>query len=819
MTISGAGRVSAGRGRCVRFALLSAVALTVPLLSSTAVAQPDTRAIQSVVSDANAAYLTLANGTLRIEPCEQNVVRITFAPEKQLPDLSNPWMLDAACHTVPFSTRQTNDSVDILTAELTVSVGETSGSVRFATVAGATLLGEMEYPWPRKMTSVTTHGETTQRASIWFGLTPDEHFYGLGQHQNGILNQRNLEMQLSQDNTNISVPFFLSSKGYGVLWNNGSVTRWNNRFQPVLNIESDVASAVDYYFVYGPDFDRIIAEYRTLTGAAPLFPRWAYGFWQSKLAYSSQAEIEDIAARYRGLGLPLDAIVLDAGWESVFGSRVFTPRFPDPRAMVQTLHKEHVHLMISIWPTFQPGTANFDAMQKNGFFVTGGVDRIPPYYPGTQLYDAFNPGARQLYWQQVKDSLYDLGIDAFWMDSTEPSDMYGEEHGPMLEGAATALGNGSKYANIYPLMTTQAIYDGQRATTNQKRVFTLTRSAFLGMQRNAAAVWSGDIATNFDTLRREIPAGLNFSLSGFPYWTTDIGGFLGGDTGNPAYRELFVRWFQYGSFCPIFRVHGTRTNNENELWSDGEPAQSILALYDRLRYRMLPYIYTLAARTTFEGYTPMRALAFDFRTDGAALSISNEFMLGPSLLAAPVTEAGAAARDVYLPAGTDWYDFWTGQRAHGGRTVSRATPLAVMPVYVRAGSILPLGPEIEYADEKPADPIELRIYPGSDGGFRLYEDDGTSYDYERGAHAWIPIQWDDANRTLTIGARQGQFPGMLAARVFKVVLVSPEHGIGEGPSTGKTVVYSGATLQICIPLREPRRLRRRSVTVGARRAR
>jgi alpha-D-xyloside xylohydrolase len=332
-------------------------------------------------------------------------------------------------------------------------------------------------------------------------------------------------------------------------------------------------------------------------------------------------------------------------------------------------------------------------------------------------------------------------------------------------------------------------------------------------------VWSGDIATNFDTLRREIPAGLNFSLSGFPYWTTDIGGFLGGDTGNPAYRELFVRWFQYGSFCPIFRVHGTRTNNENELWSDGEPAQSILALYDRLRYRMLPYIYTLAARTTFEGYTPMRALAFDFRTDGAALSISNEFMLGPSLLAAPVTEAGAAARDVYLPAGTDWYDFWTGQRAHGGRTVSRATPLAVMPVYVRAGSILPLGPEIEYADEKPADPIELRIYPGSDGGFRLYEDDGTSYDYERGAHAWIPIQWDDANRTLTIGARQGQFPGMLAARVFKVVLVSPEHGIGEGPSTGKTVVYSGATLQICIPLREPRRLRRRSVTVGARRAR
>jgi alpha-D-xyloside xylohydrolase len=815
----GNGPVSAGRDRCVRFAFLSAAVLTVSLLASTAAAQLDKPAIKSVESEASAAYLTLVNGTLRIQPCAPNVVRITFAPQKTLPDLSNPWILKDTCPTVPFSTRQTNDSVDILTAELTVSVDETSGAVRFATVAGYTLLGEMTYPWPRKIDPVTTDGEATERASVWFGLTPEEHFYGLGQHQNGILNQRNLEMQLSQDNTNISVPFFLSSKGYGVLWNNGSVTRWNNRFQPELNIQSDVSSAVDYYFMYGPDFDRIIGNYRTLTGAAPLFPRWAYGFWQSKLAYSSQAEIEDIAARYRSLGLPLDAIVLDAGWESVFGSRVFTPRFPDPRTMMQTLHDEHVRLMISIWPTFQPGSVSFDAMQKNGFFVTGGVDRIPAYYPGTQLYDAFNPAARQLYWQQVKDSLYDLGVDAFWMDSTEPSDMYGEEHGPMLAGATTALGDGSKYANIFPLMTTQAIYDGQRATTDQQRVFTLTRSSFLGMQRNAAAAWSGDIATNFDTLRREIPAGLNYSLSGFPYWTTDIGGFLGGDTSNPDYRELFVRWFQYGSFCPIFRVHGTRTNNENELWSDGNADQTILALYDRLRYRMLPYIYTLAARTTFEGYTPMRALAFDFRTDDTALSISNEFMLGPALLAAPVTKAGAAARDVYLPGDADWYDFWTGQLVHGGQTVSRATPLAVMPVYVRAGSILPLGPEIEYASEKPADPIELRIYPGRDGSFRLYEDDGTTYSYEKGAYAWIPMQWNDSARTLVIGARQGQFTGMLAARMFKIVLVSPGQGVGEGPSTGKTVVYSGAALEVRLPAQKPIALKRRPAIVPAHAAR
>ncbi|HEY1498454.1 MAG TPA: TIM-barrel domain-containing protein [Acidobacteriaceae bacterium] len=813
MTIFFAGVVRAGLDSISRLALLLTLALLWLFFPLAALAQSDTAvsttvqspaaAVQSVESDTNAVSIVLANGLLRIQPCAASVAHVTFTPEKTLPNLSNPWILDSACHVVPFSTRLSKDSVDILTADLTIAVDRTSGAVRFANIPGSVLLRETDWPYPRKMTAVTTDGEATHRAETWFALTPDEHFYGLGQHQNGILNQRTLEMELSQDNTNISVPFFLSSKGYGVLWNNGSVTRWNNRFQPVLAMESNVADAVDYYFIYGPDFDRIIAGYRTLTGGAPLFPRWAYGFWQSKLAYSSQAEVLDIAARYRNLGLPLDAIVLDAGWESVVGSRVFTPRFPDARGMVKTLHDENVHLMVSIWPLFQPGSTTFDAMEKNGFFVTGGVNRIPSYDPGTRLYDAFNPAARQLYWQQVKSSLYDIGVDAFWMDSTEPGDLYSEAHGPMLAGATTALGNGSKYANAYPLMTTAAIYDGQRSAPDPQRVFTLTRSAFLGMQRNAAAAWSGDIATNFDTLRREIPAGLNYSLSGFPYWTTDIGGFLGGDTSDPRYRELFVRWFQYGSFCPVFRVHGTRSNNENELWSDGQAAQLILAQYDRLRYRMLPYIYTLAARTTLEGYTPMRALAFDFRYDGAALDKSDEFMLGPSLLAAPVTEAGAEARNVYLPAGTDWIDFWTGERVHGGESIRRETPLAIMPVYVRAGSILPMGPELEYASQKPADPIELRIYPGNDGSFRLYEDDGTTYAYEKGAYSWIPMQWDDASRTLSIGAREGQFPGMLTARTFQVVVVHPGHGVGESTTAGRTVTYAGAAVQVQIPAERP----------------
>jgi alpha-D-xyloside xylohydrolase len=536
----------------------------------------------------------------------------------------------------------------------------------------------------------------------------------------------------------------------------------------------------------------MIGGYRKLTGAAPLFPLWAYGYWQSKLAYTSQSELLAVAAKYRELHIPIDNIVLDAGWETEFGSREFNPQFPDPSEMVQTLHDEHIHMMASVWPLFQPGTATFDQMLEGNFFIDGSDNHDPAYFPGARIYDAFNPGARKLYWKQIKTSLFDRGVDAFWMDSTEPADFYAEERGSILAGATTAMGDGSAIENSYPFMTTKAIYDGQRATTDRQRVFILTRSAFLGMQRNAAAAWSGDIATNFETLRRQIPAGLNYSMSGLPYWTTDIGGFLGGNTDDPKYRELFVRWFQYGAFCPIFRVHGTRTNNQNELWSYGPRAQRILTLYDRLRYRMLPYLYTLAARTTFEGYTPMRALAFDFPMDHNALDISDQFMLGPSLLVAPVTNAGAVNRSVYLPAGADWYDFWSGTKFAGGKLVLRRTPLSIMPLYVRAGTILPLGPAVEYTGQAPDAPIELRIYPGSDATFKLYEDDGITYDYEKGSYSWIPIRWNDRSKTLTLGAREGSFPGEPSTRTFRIVVVSPGHGVGEGLSRGLLVHYNGS---------------------------
>ena len=734
----------------------------------------------------------VSNGTMRIRPCSDDIIRITYVDTQAIPELSNPALSDTACAAGNFSVKETPDAIQVATAQIHLTMNRKSGALDFRDAADKSLLAESDWPFPRSIVHSTTDGQPSAQASTWFALEPKEKLYGLGQHQNGLLNQRNLELELSQDNTNISIPFFLSSKGYGVLWNNGSVTAWNNRFRQVLAIQSKEAAAVDYYFIAGPSFDKIIAGYRTLSGLAPLFPRWAYGYWQSKLGYTSSEELLSVAAKYRALHIPIDNIVLDAGWEASFGSRLFNQNYPDPKAMVKTLHDEHVQLMVSIWPLFQPGNANYDDLKSNDYFVKPGPKHLPDYLPGERLYDAFSPGARKAYWEQARKALYDIGVDAFWMDSTEPADLYAEEHGPMLAGATTAAGNGSKVANLFPLMTTASIYDGQRSLPENKRVFILTRSAFTGMQRNAAAAWSGDSLTTFDTLRRQIPAGLNYSLSGLPYWTTDIGGFVGGDTTDPAYRELFVRWFEYGTFCPIFRAHGTRKNNQNELWSYGPQAQAILTKYDRLRYRLMPYIYTLAAKTTHENYTPMRALPFDFANDPKALDINDEFMFGPSLLVAPVTEAGALSRDIYLPKGTDWYDFWSGRKWKGGQTVHRDAPLDTLPLYVRAGTILPLGPEEEYTGKHPSSPIELRVYPGADGDAKIYDDNGLDYAYEKGQYTWLPLHWSDTSHTLTLDALQGNYPGAPAVRQFTLTSGVAMHANGEAVAKADSfLTYTG----------------------------
>jgi alpha-D-xyloside xylohydrolase len=411
------------------------------------------------------------------------------------------------------------------------------------------------------------------------------------------------------------------------------------------------------------------------------------------------------------------------------------------------------------------------------------------------VYDATNQEARGYYWNLMNQSLFQIGADAWWLDTTEP-ETEGREENLMLNNKL-AIGSGARYANIFPLMTTTAVYEGQRKASDRKRVFILSRSAFSGAQRNAVTAWSGDILSDFETYKRQIPAGLNFSLSGIPYWTTDIGGFFIGNPNDPAYRELFVRWFQYGTFCPIFRVHGTRTTNQNELWSYGPEAQKILTQFDRLRYELMPYIYSVAWMTTDQNYTPMRPLVMDFRTDVRAQNTGDQFLFGPAILVNPVTEQGADMRRVYLPK-AKWYDFWNGQAVEGGKTINAPAKLDRLPLFIRAGSIVPMGPDEEYTTEKPADPVELRVYRGADGNFTLYEDEGDNYDYESGAYATIPLHWDDAARTLTIGERKGKFPGMLEARTFRVVFVAAGHGagIGQAPKADKVVRYAGQPIKV-----------------------
>ena len=435
--------------------------------------------------------------------------------------------------------------------------------------------------------------------------------------------------------------------------------------------------------------------------------------------------------------------------------------------------------MISVWPFFEPGSAVYDEMDKRGWFVDKFKFAKPPYHTnGMAVYDATNPEARKYYWQLMDKALFNIGVDAWWLDTTEPETEGQEEN--ILLGHKLAAGSGDRYVNIYPLMTTGAVYDGQRSASDKKRVFILSRSAFAGDQRYGVTAWSGDINSDFFSFRRQIPAGLNFALSGIPYWTTDIGGFVSGDPDDPAYRELFIRWFQYGTFNPILRVHGTRKTDQNELWSYGPEAQKILVSFDRLRYRMLPYIYSLAWKTTSESYTPMRPLVMDFRSDVRAQNIGDQFMYGPAFLVNPVTEPDATTRRLYLPQ-SKWYDFWTGSSVAGGHSIDAIAPLDRLPLYIRAGSILPLGPDEEWATEKPADPIELRIYRGADADFTLYEDENDSYNYEKGMYATIPLHWDDTKQTLTIGDRKGQFPGMLESRTFRVVFVGENHGAGISP--------------------------------------
>jgi len=561
---------------------------------------------------------------------------------------------------------------------------------------------------------------------------------------------------------------------------------------------SEAGNAVDYYVMYGPQPDQAISAYRQLTGTVPMFAKWTWGFWQCKERYQSQDELLGVLSEYRKRNIPLDGIIQDWQYWKVgqWGSHEFdSQRYPDPAAMVKAVHDSNAHIIISIWPRFDSGTECFDEMNKAGALYPPVYNNVFPKGEG-KWYDPFNPKGRQLYWKLVNDKLGKLGFDGWWLDACEAE--LGGEWGQM-RNLKTAAGSGTTVFNAYPLMHTTGVYQGQRADIPQKRVFILARSAYAGQQRNGVVTWSGDIQGNWKVFAAQILAGLNFSASGIPYWNTDIGGFFGGDPADAKYAELFTRWFQFGTFCPMFRVHGT--GKGKELWRFDEATQKILIDYDRLRYHLLPYIYSIAWQVTSNDYTMMRPLVMDFQHDARVYNIADQYMFGPAIMANPVIHAGASSRKVYLPEGSLWYDFWMGQSHAGGQTVDTAAPIETMPLFVRAGSIIPYGPAVQYANEKPADAIELRIYPGANGEFTLYEDEGDNYNYERGVYSVIPIRWNEQTRELTIGDRKGKFSGMVKERTFRIVWVSSDHGTGIAlaKAADTEVHYNGKAVKIRPP--------------------
>jgi alpha-D-xyloside xylohydrolase len=745
-------------------------------------------------------------GLLRIQVMSDSVIHVTYAAGSQLPETRSYSVVAQPATNLKWRMLQAPGTITIETASVRARVDRKSGAVTFLDPANHPILAETSDG--REISPATQAGVQGTLVRQSFVLTPGEGIYGLGQHQQGIWNYRGHSVQLLQENREVGIPVILSSKGYSLLWDNPAVTAVDVGVpgsEGTIRWTSEVGDAIDYYFIYGPDPEGSMRHYRDLTGEAPLMPEWMLGFWQSKERYRTQDEVLGIAKQYRDLKIPIDGIIQDWRYwpDNTWGSHQFDPaRYPDPAAMTKQLHGMHYHVLISVWPKFDLGTDNIKQLEQAGAMF----DPVIPYvFPSGQgkWYDPFSPAGRDIYWKQISSQIFSKGFDGWWLDAPEPelSGKWGE-----FRTFRTTDDPGARVFNAYPLMHSTGIYQGQRAQTDTQRVVILTRSAYAGQQRNSAITWSGDIGSSWQVLRNQIPAGLNFSVSGIPYWNTDIGGFAGvSNPSDPKYAELFSRWFEFGSFCPMFRVHGSApqggTGIGKEFWRFDSNTQSILRTYDDLRYRLMPYTYSVAWQVTHNGASMMRPLVMDYSNDKQTLSIGDQYLFGPSIMVNPVTAQGATSRPVYLPGHNNWVDFWTGKSEASGRSIEATAPLQTMPLYIPAGSILPLGPPIQYVSEKPADPIELRIYRGANGSFTLYEDEGDTYHYEKGVYATIPLDWNEATQTLRIGERKGSFPGMLKQRTFNVVFVSANHGIGvdDTPKPDRTIKYSGQSISVKLP--------------------
>ena len=733
-----------------------------------------------------------------------------------------------------------NSRIVMKSPVLTVTLNTENGIMTYAKTDGTILLKENENSKP--FTPMKDADRDAYTVYQGFITDKEEGLYGLGQLQNGQMMQRNMSKLLIQGNIEDVSPIFQSTKGYGVFWDNYSATTYTDN-ENETSFSSEVGDCIDYYFMYGGSADGVIAQVRALTGEVPMMPLWSYGFMQSKERYKSQEETVGVVKKYRELGIPLDCIIQDWqywGHNYLWNAMDFrNPSFDNPKAMIDSIHGMNARMMISIWSSFGPATKPYRTLDKEGLLFNietwpqSGVEGWPPnmeYPSGVRVYDCYNPKARDIYWDYLNKGIFQLGMDGWWMDSTEPDHFNWQESDFNRQ---TYLGSYRSVRNAYPLMTVGGVYDHQRAETSDKRVIILTRSGFLGQQRYASNVWSGDVQSSWDMFRKQITAGLNFSLTGMPHWNSDLGGFFAGSyntngntsaTRNPMYQELYVRWLQFGVFCPMMRSHGADTPREFFWYGKaGEPVYDALVDAVKLRYSLLPYIYSTAWEVSHRQSTFMRALYMDFLNDKNTWKIGNEYMFGKAFLVAPVLHAQytpeqkqnilkenegwnkttnnqvnlslnvdftqSKEMEVYLPSGNKWYNYWTNEDFDGGQKLKIKTSLDRIPLFVRAGSIIPIGPDVQYTNEKKWDNLIINVYPGADGTFTLYEDEGDNYNYESGAYTEIQMKWNDTKRILTIDARKGEYNGMLTKRNFTIRTADGKE---------KVITYSGKKINVKI---------------------
>lgn len=912
-------------------------------------------------------------GTVRLEVYGDELIRVSSAPGKEL-KLPQSLMVVAKPLSGRFAVSETPTTVTLRTAKVSADVNRLTGNVSFRDAAGRVVLAESGAP---AFAPASAEGQPYLAVAQQFNRGTDEGFYGLGQHQFGQMNYNGKDVELAQHNMDVAVPFVVSTRNYGLLWDNNSITRFGNprpyplaggtgdglkivgtngaagwtatysangkliasRQEPVIDLQflenrkdwpagtrtanggdnvpglrvawagkvtpassglhrfrlyssgyakvfvdgrevldrwrqnwnpffhnfdvqlnarphdiriewepqggyiglmhsdpvpeadrhsltmsSDLAQGVDYYFVGGSNLDEVVSGYRKLTGRAPIMPKWAYGFWQSRQRYETQDQLLGVLREYRKRGLPLDNIVQDWDYwpETGWGCQCFdTARFPDAKAMVDEVHRSGAHIMISVWAKYYPMTANYKELDAvGGIFRKMDTPRpdeptdpdyihamyrdwIGPGYPNA-FYDPYNRRAKDIYARQVLEGIGSKGFDAWWLDSDE-ADFHSNLSIPerIRRQSPTAAGPAAAFFNTYPLEHVEGVYDHLVAAKPDVRPFILTRSGFGGIQRAGAAIWSGDVASRWDNLREQISAGINMSMSGLPNWSHDIGGytmeprFLKPTAADLAeWRELNTRWFQFGAFSPIFRSHGENIHREIfEMSAAGSPTYNSMVWYDRLRYRLMPYIYSNGADTYFKDGSVMRGLVMDFAADKRTWNIGDEYLFGPAFLVAPVTEYKARSRKVYLPAGTSWYDFYTGRSMAGGQTIAASAPYERMPLFVRAGSIVPTGPAIQFTGNNSRAPLTVNVYTGADGIFSLYEDDGVSRQYLNGQHSRIPFSWNERTRTLTIGAREGSYSGMAGKRTIKVRWMRPSapRALAFDAKPDATLTYDGRT--------------------------